>query len=127
MTWSHFLLWLAVAYLIYYFFVIAWDLLFASKVSANDDDGIVELTHDENIVPVRVEHLSQRVTEIIPQKKNEVKEESGPFYTDDEIVSNMQIEPFAETTSSGGLKLSELFNKHRPFASQITDSIMFNK
>lgn len=129
MTWSQFLLWLVVAYLIYYFINIVIDLLFSTNNTKVEDDGFVELTHEENIVPVIIEPSEKKkeVGKIIPKNDIATTQTSERLIPDEEETSMMPSDPFAETVSSGALKISDLFNKHRPWSTQITDSIMFNK
>jgi len=129
MTWSQFFLWLAIGYLIYYLILFVYDLFIKNKRVSDDDD--VELVHNENIVAKDVESIEpitannfngkpigRANNEIVIADHSQEEEEKEPDTV--EI-----IEPFNETSSTGGILVKELFTMHKEDASQLANSIMF--
>lgn len=128
-TWPQFLLWLFIVYFIYYAVVILYDLFFHKSNGAEDDD--VELVHNESIIAKNAESVEdlpntykgQRSIEN-PIAKPEVLINTSELIEEDHEQLEV-VEPFNETSSTGGILVKELFTMHKQDAAQLANSIMF--
>lgn len=102
MNWTHFLLWLAVIYSLYYITIILLDLAATKRNSIAG--GKPELTFTEQVTPVRLNNSTET--------KPDLKPKSG------------KPEP-AEVLGSGGVPLSDLFRLARQDAIIYTRAVSY--
>lgn len=128
-TWPQFLLWLGIAYFTYYAVVILYDLFINKPKGADDDD--VELVHNETIIAkdaASIEDLPNTYKGQAAIETTAAKPEV--LITSPELVEADQdqldiVEPFNETSSTGGVLVKDLFTMHKQDATQLANSIMF--
>lgn len=126
-TWPQFLLWLGIAYFTYYAVVILYDLFLNKPKGADDDD--VELVHNESIIAKDAETIEDlpksfngQATIQTPVAKAAVLINSPELLEEDQLDV---VEPFNETSSTGGILVKDLFTMHKQDAAQLANSIMF--
>jgi len=126
-TWPQFLLWLGIAYFTYYAVVILYDLFLNKPKGADDDD--VELVHNESIIAKDAETIEDlpksfngQPTIQTPVAKAAVLINSPELLEEDQLDV---VEPFNETSSTGGILVKDLFTMHKQDAAQLANSIMF--
>jgi hypothetical protein len=108
MNWTHFLLWVAGLYALYYLAVVLIDLAGGRRIPA-EHHATQELTFSENVVPARLQH--EAVTD---------KTTSGGNLT---AAAKRRPEP--EVIASGGVAFSELFRLAKQEAIIYTQSVSF--
>lgn len=128
-TWPQFLLWLGIAYFTYYAVVILYDLFLNKPKGADDDD--VELIHNENIIAKDAESIEDLPNTYngqpainTPVAKPAVLINSSELLEEDQDQLDV-VEPFNETSSTGGILVKDLFTMHKQDAAQLANSIMF--
>ncbi|KEQ30443.1 hypothetical protein N180_20945 [Pedobacter antarcticus 4BY] len=128
-TWPQFLLWLGIAYFTYYAVVILYDLFLNKPKGADDDD--VELVHNENIIAKDAESIEDlpntykgQPSTQTPVAKPAVLINSPELLEEDQDQLDV-VEPFNETSSTGGILVKDLFRMHKQDAAQLANSIMF--
>jgi len=126
-TWPQFLLWLGIAYFTYYAVVILYDLFLNKPKGADDDD--VELVHNESIIAKDAETIEDLPKSFNgqPAMKTPVAK-AAVLINSPELLEEDQldvVEPFNETSSTGGILVKDLFTMHKQDAAQLANSIMF--
>lgn len=123
MTWENFLLWMLIAYLVYYTINIIYDLfLSANKQGGSDDGELYELRHQEKVEIVDVQELLNSQE----KKKNNnetVKRQEQLNEVEEELEHE---ERYVPTESTGGITVKSLFSIYSGKASIDTDSILWD-
>jgi len=102
MNWTHFLLWLAVIYSLYYITLILLDLAASKRISK--PGGSSELTFSEQVTPIRLGEASETVA-------GSAKTPSG--------------QKESEVIGSGGVPITDLFRLAKQEAIIYTRSVSF--
>lgn len=117
----------SIAYFTYYAVVILYDLFLNKPKGADDDD--VELVHNESIIAKDAETIEDlpksfngQPTIQTPVAKAAVLINSPELLEEDQLDV---VEPFNETSSTGGILVKDLFTMHKQDAAQLANSIMF--
>jgi hypothetical protein len=105
MNWTHFLLWVAGLYTLYYLAVVLIDIAGSSRVMA-DHHTTQELTFSESVVPTQLQHEPVAVSP-----------------TNNNITAKRKTEP--EMIASGGVGFNELFRLAKQEAIIYTQSVSF--
>ena len=114
MNWSQFLLWVLIAYLVYYTINIVYDLFLSKDSQQGDDEHLYELMEEEKIIPINVEDLA-------PSKKK-----SKPITPIKNINETSETdESFVQTESTGGMSIKSLFRQYAGRAGSDADSIIW--
>ena len=108
MNWTHFLLWVAGLYALYYLAIVLIDLAGGSRIQA-EQNSTQELTFSENVPPAQLQHEA-------------VTEKTANSSTTATAVKR-KAEP--EVIASGGVGFSELFRLAKQEAIIYTQSVSF--
>ena len=107
MNWTHFLLWVAGLYALYYLAIVLIDLAGGSRIPA-EHHTTQELTFSESVAPTQLQHEPVAESKVAPGKTAPAKRQSEP-----------------EVIASGGVGFNELFRLAKQEAIIYTQSVSF--
>jgi len=127
MTWTQFLLFLTVAYIVYYMVIIIMDKLSSGKTKGVREE-VLEIVAHENIAPVDI-GLTDGSEEISSDSEWLNDQEQTYDELNDRVAAATRVEdvaePFVEQTATGGIKVKNLFKQYKDWSKETAENIAF--